>query len=736
MNVRYGANPGDWDHLDLICGLTADLLPVVSNPKAKKSPNSKIAGPGKTPSRYNGRGEMAGFSEWTQYQATGEDITRWSKIPDYGICIQTRLIRAIDVDVPDEDEARAIATAISRHVAGLPLRNRADSSKFLLAFELPGDFTKRRFKTKHGVIEFLATGQQFIACGTHTGGARYEWPTGLPAIFPKLTAEHFENIWSDLNAQFGIEDSVEVAKGVTPTTKRLAADTKDPTVNFLVENWTVFGIDRSGRVDIECPFKDEHTSDSGESATSYFPAGVGGFEQGHFKCQHAHCAHRTDGDFSLAIGVGADDFDVIPDLPVKPNGKPVKQPIPDAINRARKGGKGGIVKIAAKRSAVLAAIARPDMYGYWVGYDLCREELMVAEVRGDTMSAKRPFCDKDYYKISIALEDGSPSFEHVPTEMVRAAVEVAAELNVFDSAQEWLTSLHWDGRPRVEAFLPKYFGTENTPYHRAVGMYWWTGQAGRVMVPGIQADMVPIAVGGQGAGKTSAVRAMAPTEQHHLELDLSKKDDDLSREMRGKLVVEIGEMKGTNTRQVEHTKSFISRRVEKWIPKYKEYAIDYPRRCMFFGTTNDDEPLPDDETGQRRWLPFVVPHDRLCDAVSIANDRDQLWAEALVLFKRFGIRWDDAEKLGRNEHSQFQKDDSWRYIIEDWLYCSDFGETPKANQEGGLRIHEVIVGALGIPPAGIGVGIERRVGKCLKALGFRKTVKGNHKAWVPPIKSH
>lgn len=735
MSDRFGANPGDWDHFDLVCELTEDLLPVVSNPHAKKSPTSKIAGPGKTPSRYNGRGEMAGFPEWTQHQATGEDIARWSKIEDYGICIQTRRIRAIDVDVEDADEASAIATAISRHVADLPLRNRADSTKFLLSFELPGDFTKRRFKTKHGVIEFLANGQQFIACGTHPKGARYEWPNGLPAIFPKLTAEHFERIWADLNTQFGIEDSVEVAKGITPATKRLAADTKDPTVSYLVENWTVFGIDRSGRVDIECPFKDEHTSDSGESATSYFPAGVGGFEQGHFKCQHSHCAHRTDGEFSDAIGIGAADFDVIPDLPAT-HGQRVKQPIPTAINLARKISKSGKVTIAATRSAVLAGIARSDLYGTWVGYDLCREELMVAEVIGDKTMEKRPFCDKDYYKISIALEEGNPPFEHVPTEMVRAAVEVAAEFNVFDSAKEWLNSLHWDGVERVETFLPRYFGTEDTPYTRAVGMYWWTGQAGRVKVPGIKADMAPIAVGGQGARKTSAVRAMAPTEQHHLELDLSKKDDDLSREMRGKLVVEIGEMKGSNSRQVEHVKSFISRRVDKWVPKYKEYAVDYPRRCMFFGTTNDDEPLPDDSTGQRRWLPFVVPDDKLCDSGGIEADRDQLWAEALVLFDKYGIRWEEAEKLGRTVHRQFQKEDSWQHIIEDWLYCSDLGEAPKADQDGGLRLHEIITGALAVPPAGINIGIERRVGACLKVLGFRKVVRGRHKVWVPPIKSH
>lgn len=727
--TRYGAYPGDWAHLDLVCELTEDLLPVVSNPNAKKSPESKIAGPGKTPSRYNGHGEMSGFMEWTQHRADGEDITRWSKVPDYGICIQTRRIRAIDVDVDDADEADRIFRAIGKHISGLPLRNRADSSKFLLAFELVGDFTKRRFKTAGGVIEFLATGQQFVACGTHPKGARYEWPDGLPAMFPTLTAEQFEAIWVDLNKQFGIEESVEISKGMSPTVKRQAADAKDPTVQFLVDNWTVHSIDRSGRVDIVCPFEEEHTTDSGPSATSYFPAGVGGFDQGHFKCQHSHCAHRANGDFIDAIGIVAAEFDVIVEAPKAP-GTAVAAPIPRAINQARKVGGKNDGKITATRAAVLAAIGRPDMYGYWVGFDKCREELMVAEVKGDTMAAKRPFRDSDYYKISIALEDGKPAFEHVPTEMVRAAVEVAAEQNVFDSAQEWLTSLRWDGKPRVRSFLHAYFGSEDAPYNTAVSLYWWSGQAGRVMQPGIKADMAPIAVGSQGAGKTSAVMVMAPTPSHFLELDLTKSDDDLAREMRGRLVVEIGEMKGSNTRQVEHTKSFLSRTTEKWVPKYKEFTTEYPRRCMFFGTANGDEPLPDDDTGHRRWLPFTVVDDRRCKPDAIARDRDQLWAEALVLFNQHGIMWEDAEKLGKHVHRQYQKDDSWQYLIEEWLFFSELGETPPAGREAGLQIHEILIGALALRPEAIGQVAEKRAGKCLRVLGFKKVNRNNKKVWV------
>ena len=188
-----GATSADWAHFTVMLGLTADLLPVVSNQDAVIDPASTMKALGKTPSRYNGSRRAVGFSKWTQYQATDADITKWMREPDYGICLQTREVRALDIDVDDPEEAAAILASLP---AGLPRRIRRNSSKFLVAFILEGDYTKRKFATKHGIVEFLANGQQFICCGLHPSGARYEWVGGLPDEFPVLTPEQFEEIWS------------------------------------------------------------------------------------------------------------------------------------------------------------------------------------------------------------------------------------------------------------------------------------------------------------------------------------------------------------------------------------------------------------------------------------------------------------------------------------------------------------------------------------------------------------
>lgn len=310
----YGALPGEWSQLDLVLELTEHLLPVVSNPNAIPAPESSIKQPGKLPSIYRQDGYMVGIGKWTEKISTSREVSRWEKVPDYGICLQTRRVRAIDVDVGEPLEAGDIEATIVEHIGfRLPIRRRSNSSKFLVLFKMPGDFTKRRFKTAGGVIEFLANGQQAVICGTHPSGARYEFDGGLPDHIPQLSDQQFEDLWALLNEKFGTEPSVEARKGIAPVKPRSMDDVKDPLVDYLEARGLVLDYHRSGRLDITCPFADDHTTESGNSSTSYFPAGVGGFGRGHFKCQHSHCIDRLDGEFKDAIGWSIEGFEELPE---------------------------------------------------------------------------------------------------------------------------------------------------------------------------------------------------------------------------------------------------------------------------------------------------------------------------------------------------------------------------------------------------------------------------------------
>jgi len=70
-------------------------------------------------------------------------------------------------------------------------------------------------------------------------------------------------------------------------------------------------------------------------------------------------------------------------------------------------------------------------------------------------------------------------------------------------------------------------------------------------------------------------------------------------------------------------KAFLSRRVDHYRPAYGHMAKDFPRQCIFVGTTNSLQPLQDLEN--RRFMPVR------CYGYSgdIPKRREQLWAEAV-----------------------------------------------------------------------------------------------------------
>lgn len=323
MTTPYGALPGDWDHLSLGLGLTADLLPVVSDPNTPISPQSAMTALGKTPSTLNSKGEAVGVAGWTQKTTTDVEVARWGKNDKLGICIQTRAVRAIDIDVEDSEVVNNILEAVVAHLGiSLPKRMRSNSNKCLLAFTLPGDMPKRVIKLQSGIIEFLATGQQFVAVGTHPSGARYEWVGGLPTEIPEITLAQFESLWQHLAQLFGTSGSVSASPSKAKVLNEALA--KDEVATYLLANGWVKSTERDGRLHIICPFEHEHTTPSAVSATTYFPANTGGYAQGHFDCRHAHCEHRSDEDFKHAVGVPySDPFDDFTDeTAAEPQGAP------------------------------------------------------------------------------------------------------------------------------------------------------------------------------------------------------------------------------------------------------------------------------------------------------------------------------------------------------------------------------------------------------------------------------
>lgn len=744
MKKGYGAAPAEWQHFADRLKLRNDLLPVVANPDAPVAPYSKMKDKGKTPSRYNGDRQVHGIPAWTQVDADARDIQRWGREPDYGICLQTRLVRALDIDLADPVAADAVEQAIRDAVPGVhfPRRWRANSGKRLLAFRFAGELTKRVMPVGDERVELLATGQQFVAVGTHPSGARYEWDDGLPAAFPELTADEVELVWSTLEMLFATgETSVaKVARERGLTAGEGTAE--DDVALYLAEHGLILDEGHGGQVYVECPWKAGHTSDSGVTETAYFPAGTGGFDCGHFKCLHASCEGCTDEDFLDAVGFNADtefrtrDFDVLPQgqLPAIP-GLEAGGDIEKAV-RVAGGGKLPAVpadsapmlkrnkqsEIIVTQDNVARAFECPEYVTRKLRYDSFTQGVMWAWWDEPDVGAVewRQWSDVDNARAMRTLD--RRGFKSTPgIEMVRRAVDDVARQNEIDTAIAWINEQQWDGKDRCERFLIDYLGAPDTPYVRAVGLYMWTAMAGRCLVPGIKADMAVILVTpDQGRGKTSMIEALVPNDEWFGELDLTLNDDELGRLMRGKLVCELSELRGLKSREREAIKSFISRRFDEWTPKYVEYAIKMLRRVFFIGTTNEEDFLGD-PTGERRWLPT---HIGRADVEAIRRDRSLLWAEARERFKLGGIAWEDAEELAKAEHEKFKDHDPLQDRVQEWAEAEGLGGHVPIEQ--GFTLEEMVEQCLVLEFVRISKRDQMRYGGILRALGYAKARKSRN----------
>ncbi|MDR1276397.1 MAG: hypothetical protein LBL72_08485 [Candidatus Accumulibacter sp.] len=296
---------------------------------------------------------------------------------------------------------------------------------------------------------------------------------------------------------------------------------------------------------------------------------------------------------------------------------------------------------------------------------------------------------------------------------VAEATEALAREYAFNPVLDYLRGLAWDETPRIDHWLIDHCGAHDTPYVRLVGRFFLIAMVGRVLRPGMKFDYCLVLEGEQGKKKSMIARVLGGDWFGDTDLDLHNKDSMIG--IAGKWVYEFSEMGSINRSDTYRQKSFISRQFDEFRVPYGKRLIRQPRQVIFVGTTNDEE-WNKDITGGRRFWPVRCEDELNPDG--LATNRDQLLAEALVLFERGERYWPNPEEqrtLFSPEQAQRETQESLIDLLHDWVF----------DQGMDFSLAEAATIGLKLDASKLTRDLQVRIGNALKKLGCKKIEKRN-----------
>jgi predicted P-loop ATPase len=199
----------------------------------------------------------------------------------------------------------------------------------------------------------------------------------------------------------------------------------------------------------------------------------------------------------------------------------------------------------------------------------------------------------------------------------------------FDPVRDYLDLVQptWDGVKRIDTWVCRYLGVQDTPLNREIGKRHLIAAVRRARVPGCKYDCICVLEGPEGGQKSTTIEVLAGKENFSDQTILGVSDREAQELLCGVWHFECADLSGMARAEIERTKAFASRTVDRARKAYGRTVAEQPRRCVIWATTNDSHYLLS-QTGNRRFLPLLVG---TIDMGALREDRDQLWAEAAVL---------------------------------------------------------------------------------------------------------
>ena len=248
------------------------------------------------------------------------------------------------------------------------------------------------------------------------------------------------------------------------------------------------------------------------------------------------------------------------------------------------------------------------------------------------------------------------------------AVNNVARENAFHPVRDYLDDCTWDGVPRVETLLVDYLGAEDSEYTRAVTRKTLVAAVARIYRPGCKFDYMLTIRGRQGIGKSTIIRKLGG--EWYSDTFSTMQGKEAYEQVLGVWIVEVGELAGMRRSEAETIKQYISKQSDRFRPAYGRRTEDFPRQCIFIGTTNEAQFLRD-TTGNRRFWVVDTPNDA---TLSVWDDLTPekvklIWGEAIYLYKKGESLYlpPDLEAVARKTQEIYEEENPNVGIVSDYL---------------------------------------------------------------------
>lgn len=248
------------------------------------------------------------------------------------------------------------------------------------------------------------------------------------------------------------------------------------------------------------------------------------------------------------------------------------------------------------------------------------------------------------------------------------AVNVVATENKFHPVRDYLDGCTWDGVPRVETLLVDYLGAEDNDYTRAVTRKALTAAVARIYRPGCKFDYMLTLRGRQGLGKSALINKLGGKWFSDSFTTLQGKD--AYEQVQGVWIMEVGELAGMRKAEAETIKLYISKQVDRFRPAYGRRLQEFPRQCIFIGTTNESQFLRD-TTGNRRFWVVDTPNEPTKDMWTdlTAETIQQIWGEAVEIYRKGEKLYlpKKLEAVAREVQQTYEEENPRAGIVADYL---------------------------------------------------------------------